>query len=351
MIDLRSDTVTLPTPAMRRAMAEAEVGDDVYGEDPTVNRLEALAADRMGKEGALFVPSGTMGNLVSVLTHVRRGQEVILGDQSHIFIHEAGGASALGGAVHHPVPTQNDGTLRLEDLAQAIRGTDVHYAQPGVVCLENTHNRRGGAVLTPDYVASVAQFARDHALPLHLDGARIFNAAVASGRPVTDWTRHATSVQFCLSKGLAAPAGSIIAADSGVIGRARRLRKMLGGGMRQVGILAAAGIVALTEMVDRLAEDHENARYLAGEIASIEGAALDPPHVQSNIVIFTIPRRVSVDAFVASAKEQGALVSGVGGQRVRAVTHYGITRADCARAASAIASALARTAPTTVPSR
>lgn len=340
MIDLRSDTVTQPTPAMRRAMASAEVGDDVYGEDPTVNRLESLAAERMGKEAALFVPSGTMGNLTSVLTHVRRGQEIILGDQSHIFIHEAGGASVLGGAVYHPVATQDDGTLALEDLAQAIRGADIHYAPPGLVCLENTHNRRGGAVLTADYVARVARFAEEHHLPLHLDGARIFNAGVATNRPVTDWTRHATSVQFCLSKGLAAPAGSIIAADRPFIDRARRQRKMLGGGMRQVGILAAAGIVALTEMVDRLAEDHANAAQLAADLASIDGVALDPPRVQTNIVIFTIARGVSVEAFVADAKEQGVLVSGVGGQRIRAVTHYGITEQDCTRAASVIASVL-----------
>ena len=344
MIDLRSDTVTLPTPAMRRAMADAEVGDDVYGEDPTVSRLEVLAAERMGKEAALFVPSGTMGNLISVLTHVRRGQEVILGDQSHIYIHEAGGASALGGAVYHPVPTQPDATLALDDLGQAIRSSDIHYAQPGVVCLENTHNRRGGAVLTPEYVARVALFARDRRLPLHLDGARIFNASVAMERPVTDWTRHVTSVQFCLSKGLGAPAGSIIAADRDFVGRARRYRKMLGGGMRQVGVLAAAGIVALTEMVERLSEDHVNAKTLASELAAFDGLRLDPPHVATNIVIFSIPDGVPVAAFVSAAKEQGVLVSGVGGQRIRAVTHHGISREQCSKAARALGAALTRAA-------
>jgi threonine aldolase len=340
MIDLRSDTVTQTTPTMRQAMAHAAVGDDVYGEDPTINRLEALAAERMGKEAALFVPSGTMGNLISVLTHVRRGQEVILGDQSHIFIHEAGGASALGGAVYHTVPTGDDATLAIEDLEQAIRGRDIHYAQPGVICLENTHNRRGGAILAPEYVGRVAALARQHELPLHLDGARIFNAAVATGRPVTDWTRHVSSVQFCLSKGLAAPVGSIIAADRTFVERARRQRKMLGGGMRQAGVLAAAGIIALTEMVDRLAEDHANAKLLAADLEGIDGVTLDPPHVQTNIVIFTIPKGVSVDAFVAAAKEQGVLVSGVGGRRIRAVTHYGISRDDCAKAARALAVAL-----------
>ncbi len=340
MIDLRSDTVTLPTPAMRRAMAEAEVGDDVYGEDPSVNRLEALAAERMGKEAALFVPSGTMGNLISVLTHVRRGQEVILGDQSHIFIHEAGGASALGGAVYHPVRTQPDATLALDDLAEAIRSSDVHYAQPGVICLENTHNRRGGAVLPPEYVARVGAFARDRQLPLHLDGARIFNASVATGRPVTDWTRHVTSVQFCLSKGLAAPAGSVIAADREFIARARRQRKMLGGGMRQAGVLAAAGIIAMTEMVDRLADDHLHANALGADLSRVEGLRLDPPKVETNIVIFTLPEGCSVGAFVEAAKERGVLVSGVGGQRIRAVTHHGVTREDCSKAAKVLAAAL-----------
>ena len=342
MIDLRSDTVTLPTPAMRRAMADAEVGDDVYGEDPTVNRLEALAAERMGQEAALFVPSGTMGNLISVLTHVRRGQEVILGDESHIFIHEVGGASALGGAVFHTVPTNPDATLSLEAIEGAIRPSsrDVHYAEAGVICLENTHNRRGGAVLPPDYVERVGAFARSRGLPLHLDGARIFNAAVAAGRPVTDWTRHVSSIQFCLSKGLAAPVGSMIASDRTFVDRARRQRKMLGGGMRQVGMLAAAGIIALTEMVDRLAEDHANAQQLATDLAAIPGIQLDPPRVQTNIVIFTVPEGTPVEPFVAAARREDVLISGVGGRRIRAVTHYGISAADCKRAAQGIAAAL-----------
>lgn len=342
MLDLRSDTVTLPTPEMRRAMAAADVGDDVYGEDPSVNALEALAAERMGKEAALFVPSGTMGNLISVLTHARRGQEVILGDESHIFIHEAGGASALGGAIFHTVKTQPDATLALDDLARAVRpaSQDVHYAEAAVVCLENTHNRRGGAVLPPEYVARAGAFARERGLPVHMDGARIFNASVALGRPVTDWTQHVSSVQFCLSKGLAAPAGSIIASGREFIARARRLRKMLGGGMRQAGILAAAGIVALTQMVDRLAEDHANARELAGDLAARPGITLDPPVVQTNIVIFRVPESVPVDAFVAAARAEGVLVSGVGGQRVRAVTHHGISAADCSRAAQALGRAV-----------
>jgi threonine aldolase len=342
MIDLRSDTVTHPTADMRRAMADAEVGDDVYGEDPTVKRLEALAADRTGKEAALFVPSGTMGNLISVLTHVARGHEVILGDESHIFIHEAGGASALGGCVFHPVPTAPDATLAIDDIERAIRPSsrDVHYAPAGVICIENTHNRRGGAVLAPEYVERLGRFARERGLPLHMDGARIFNAAVATGRPVTDWTRHVSSVQFCLSKGLAAPAGSMVAGEREFVARARRQRKMLGGGMRQVGVLAAAGILALTAMVDRLAEDHANARQLGNDLTAIAGLELDPPVVQTNIVIFTIPEGSSTDAFVDAARREGVLISGVGGRRIRAVTHDGITAADCARAAEALGRAL-----------
>ena len=342
MIDLRSDTVTLPTPSMRRAMAGAEVGDDVYCEDPTVARLEALAAERAGKEAALFVPSGTMGNLISVLTHARRGQEVILGDESHIYVNEAGGASALGGLVYHPVRTERDGTLPLPALEAAIRPAgDPHAAEPGVVCLENTHNRCGGVVLTPEYVASVARFAADRRLPLHLDGARIFNASVAARRPVTDWTRHATSVQFCVSKGLAAPAGSLIAADRDFVERARRLRKMLGGGMRQVGVLAAAAIVALTDMVDRLADDQENARALGAAIAGIPGIRLDPPVVETNIVIFELGAGLPVDGFLQAAKSAGVLLGPTGGRRIRAVTHYGITADDCRRASAAIAAAAA----------
>ncbi|HSL21625.1 MAG TPA: low-specificity L-threonine aldolase [Vicinamibacterales bacterium] len=342
MIDLRSDTVTLPTPAMRRAMADAEVGDDVYREDPTVIRLEALAAELMGKEAALFVPSGTMGNLISVLTHAGRGQEVILGDQSHIFIHEAGGASALGGAIFHTVPTSADATLPLDEIERAIRPSarDVHYAEAAVVCLENTHNRRGGAILAPAYVEAVGELARRRGLRVHLDGARIFNASVATGRAVTDWTRHVSSIQFCLSKGLAAPAGSMIAADRAFIDRARRQRKMLGGGMRQVGILAAAGIIALTEMVDRLAEDHATAQRLAADLAAIPGVDLDPPRVQTNIVIFTVPEGTNVDAFVESARREGVLLGAVGGRRVRAVTHLGISADDCGRAAKAVQAAL-----------
>ena len=333
-IDLRSDTVTVPTPAMRQAMAEAEVGDDVFGDDPTVNRLEALAAEIAGKEAAVFVTSGTMGNLASLLAHCGRGREVILGDESHIYYYENGSASALGGLVFHPVPTNPDGTLPLEALRAAIHlpAHDYHffhYAPPGVICLENTHNRCGGRVLTPEYFASVAALAAEHGLPVHLDGARLFNAAVATGRPITDWTRHVSSVQLCLSKGLSAPVGSIICGSSAFVHEARRMRKILGGGMRQAGVIAAPGIIALTRMVDRLAEDHWNARVLADGVAALADVVLDPPEVDTNIVIFRVPRAALAEAFAAALEQEGVLVSDFGRGRLRLVTHDGITEADC----------------------
>lgn len=336
-IDLRSDTVTRPTPAMRHAMSHAEVGDDVLGDDPTVKRLEALAAERVGKPAALFVPSGTMGNLAALLAHCERGQEVIVGDEAHIYWYEAGGASVLGGLAFHPVPTRADGTLALDDLAGAIRPSrgNPHFAPAGVVCLENTHNRMGGAVLTPEYSATVASFAAEHGLPLHLDGARIFNAAVAHRRPVTDWTAHATSVQFCLSKGLGAPIGSILAGPEAFIHRAWRWRKMLGGGMRQVGVIAAAGIVALETMVDRLAEDHANARRLAERLAAIDGLSI-LTRVETNIVVFEPPAAWDPAAFVRAAEQRGVMLTPFGGRRIRAMTHADVLPVDCEQAADII---------------
>lgn len=346
-IDLRSDTVTLPTPAMRKAMAEAEVGDDVYGEDPTVNRLEAVAAEMTGKDAAVFVPSGTMGNLASLLAHAGRGRGVILGDEAHIFHYECGSASALGGLVYQTVPTRPDGTLPPDLVESAIRppGANYHLVRTGVICLENTHNRCGGAILRPDYCAAIARLADQHGLPIHLDGARIFNAAVALGRPVTDWTRRVTSMQFCLSKGLSAPAGSLIVGDAGFVDRARHARKMLGGGMRQVGVLAAAGLVALRDMVDRLAEDHANAKVLAEGLASMPGISIDPAAVETNIVIFRLPDATHAAAFRDAAKREGVLVSVVGGGRLRAVTHYGITADDCRAALDAMRRALRAARP------
>jgi threonine aldolase len=341
-IDLRSDTVTRPTAEMRHAMAHAEVGDDVFGDDPTVKRLEALAAERVGKPAALFVPSGTMGNLAALLAHCERGREVIVGDQAHIYWYEAGGASALGGLIYHPVPTAADGTLALNDLASAIRPShgNPHFAPAGAVCLENTHNRMGGVVLTPEYSASVARFAAEHALPVHLDGARIFNAAVALGRPVTDWTAHATSVQFCLSKGLGAPIGSILAGPEDFIHQAWRIRKMLGGGMRQVGVVAAAGIVALETMVERLAEDHANARQMADGLAAIDGVSI-LARAETNIVIFEPPPAWDPAAFITAAEARGILLTSFGGRRIRAMTHADVSRDDCLGACEVIAQIIA----------
>jgi threonine aldolase len=333
-IDLRSDTVTLPTAAMRQAMAAAEVGDDVFGDDPTVNRLETLAAETTGKEAAVFVTSGTMGNLASLLAHCGRGRDVILGDESHIYHYENGGASALGGLVFRPVRTNADGTLPLDALRAAIHLPAhnyhyYHYTRPGVICLENTHNRCGGRILPPEYFAEVAAIAAEHGLPIHLDGARLFNAAVAAGRPVTDWTRHVSSVQLCLSKGLSAPVGSLICGSAAFVQEARRMRKILGGGMRQAGVIAAPGIIALTEMVGRLADDHRNARILAEGIAGLAGVVLDPPEVDTNIVVFRMPDVPSAEAYFEALEREGVLISNFGAGRLRVVTHDGITDADC----------------------
>ncbi len=328
MIDLRSDTVTLPSPAMRQAIAQAELGDDVMSEDPSVNRLEAFAAELLGKEAALLVASGTMGNLVSVLSHCRRGAEVIVGDQAHIYHYEAGGVSALGGCVLHPVPTGRFGELAVGDLERAIRpaASDIHAAPAGVVCLENTHNRCGGTVLSVPYLESVRALADRLSLPIHLDGSRIFNAAVAHGCAVKELVRQPDSVQFCLSKGLAAPVGSLVCGSAEFIAQARRYRKMLGGGMRQAGIIAAAGIVALTEMVDRLEEDHTNARILAQGLAELPDLQVDLETVQTNLVIFWIAdNTLDEGVFVARLADAGVRIGDLGQGRLRAVTHYGLT--------------------------
>jgi threonine aldolase len=347
VIDFRSDTVTRPTPAMASAMATADVGDDVFGDDPTVNELQRRAAALVGMEAAIFVPSGTMGNLASLLAHCARGAEVLVGDEAHIYHYEAGGASVLGGLVYHPVPTAADGSLDLGALERAIRpaSDNAHFAPAGVVCLENTHNRMGGTVVPVAHAQAVAGIAKARGLPVHLDGARIFNAAVAGGRPVTDWTSHTTSVQFCLSKGLSAPIGSIVAGPADFVRDVWRIRKMLGGGMRQVGVVAAAGLVALDTMIDRLADDHENAKTLASGLAAIDGIAIDPSRVQTNIVVFEPPERWDPLAFVTAAGSRGVLLTPFGGRRIRAMTHADVTREDCERAAELIAT-VARTAST-----
>jgi threonine aldolase len=341
IIDLRSDTVTLPTPAMRDAIFRAEVGDDVFEEDPTVIRLERMAAERMGKEAALMVSSGTMANLVCTLTHCGRGDEVILGDSSHIFLNEAGGMSALGGIHAHTVPNQPDGTMRFEEIEAAIRSNNVHFPRTRLICLENTHNRCYGAALTPEYCDSVAQLAKRRGLQLHIDGARIFNAAVALDIDVRDLARSAQSLSFCLSKGLSAPVGSLVCGSREFIAEARRNRKILGGGMRQAGIIAAAGIVALDQMVDRLKEDHTNARSLAEGIHQIEGLDIDLSTVQTNIIYFNLASdRITGDELLKRFDTGGVKTLQTGTGIFRMVTHYGIERDDIDAALSVMRKAV-----------
>jgi len=329
MIDLRSDTVTLPTDNMRRAMGEAVLGDDVFGEDPTVNRLQAMAAERMGKEAGLFVASGTMANLVSTLAHCGRGDEAILGDRAHMFLFEAGNSASLGGVHHYTVPNQPDGTLLLPDIEAAIRPDNVHHPRTRLICLENTHNRCGGRALTPQYTDAVGALAHRHGIRVHLDGARIFNAAVALDVEPHELTRSVDAVGFCLSKGLSAPVGSVLCGDAPFISEALRWRKAVGGAMRQCGVLAAAGIVALEEMVDRLAEDHENARRLAEGIAQVPGISLDPDTVQTDIVIFGVESdQISAKDLVEKLLQRDIHMMAIGPKKVRAVTHYGIQAAD-----------------------
>lgn len=326
IIDLRSDTVTLPPPAMRKAIVEAELGDDVFGGDPTVNRLQAMAAKVMGKEAALLTTSGTQSNLTAMLSHCRRGDEVIVGDEAHILHFEAGGAFALGGLGLRPVRNDDQGRLNLEDVRSAIRGRDVHFPPTGLICLENTHNRCGGTVLGEDDLAAVRRLADEYNLPVHLDGARLFNAAVVLGVPAARLAQYADSVAFSLCKGLACPVGSVLCGSREFITRARRFRKMLGGGMRQAGIIAAAGVYALENMVDRLAEDHDNARLLAEGLSSIPGISLAPPP-QSNLVFFRADGWGQWE-MMGQLGAQGILCLDEGGGRTRMVTHYGIERRD-----------------------
>ncbi|MGC9397880.1 MAG: low-specificity L-threonine aldolase [Anaerolineae bacterium] len=339
-IDLRSDTVTQPTPAMREAIARAEVGDDVYGEDPTVNRLEALAAERLGKEAALLVTSGTQGNLTALLTHCQRGDEVILGDKSHTFLYEQGGMAALGGIVPHTLPNQPDGTLRPADIEGAIRPDNPHFPRTRLICLENTHNLCNGSPLTPAYTAQVTELARTHGLRVHVDGARLFNAATALQVDPAELVRDVDSVTFCLSKGLCAPVGSVLCGDRAFITEARRARKVLGGGMRQAGFIAAAGIVALEQIAPRLAEDHARARRLAEGLASIEGIEVNP--TPTNIVYFRLTDEVPLRApeVQARLKTHGVLILARSDRHFRAVTHYWIDDEAVDRAVAAVRAVL-----------
>jgi threonine aldolase len=345
-IDLRSDTVTLPPAGMLETIPRAALGDDVYGEDPTVARLERMAAERLGKEDALLVASGTMGNLLAFLAHCTRGRKILLGDQSDAWLWEAAGASALGGLVYHPVPTRPSGELAIEDLEAALLvPEDPQCAEPGIVCLENTHCMSGGRVLPLSYLNEVRRFAAGIGVPVHLDGARIFNAAVALGVDVRRIAEPADSVMFCLSKGLAAPVGSILAGSRDFIARAHRLRKMLGGGMRQAGVLAAAGIYALERMVDRLAEDHLLARRLHQGLAGIEGLRVDPRPPETNIVFWTLADPgLDPASFIAALAERDVAVGELGRGRIRAVIHFGITGEDVDAAVEAVRQVLAREA-------
>lgn len=323
MIDLRSDTVTLPSPAMRQAMANAELGDDVFGEDPTVNKLEAMAAERLGKEAAVFVSSGTQGNLLGVLSHCQRGDEYLVGRAGHIFRAEAGGTAVLGSAFPFPIDNEPDGTLNLETIEASIKPDDPHYPQTKLLCLENTHT---GKVLPLDYLAEANALARKHKIGLHLDGARVFNAAIKQAVDIKEITRHFDTVSFCLSKGLSAPVGSVLVGPADHIQRARRLRKLVGGAMRQAGVLAAAGIVALTDMVERLSDDHDNARKLAEGLANIPGYSLDLDTVHTNMIYFTLAEPL-VGNFKPAMAEHGVNIGG-GPYPIRAVTHYGIEASD-----------------------
>jgi threonine aldolase len=326
-IDFRSDTVTWPTPAMRQAMAEADVGDDVYGEDPTVNELEARAAAKLGKEAALFVASGTMGNLVAILSHAGRGDEAILGEDAHTYMWEAGGMASLGGVVPHPLPTDANGRMALPDVVAAIRPDNPHLPHSRLILTENTYGDKNGYPLPIAYFADLAQVAEEHGLALHMDGARFFNAVTALGCEPAALAAPVDSVTFCLSKGLCAPVGSLLCGSADFIHRARRVRKSLGGGMRQAGVLAAAGLIALEEMAERLDEDHAHARRLAAGLAQIPGVELDLDQIKTNIVFFRLSRDAPLTAPQIAQKledEANIWIGANGARDFRAVTHYWI---------------------------
>lgn len=331
VVDLRSDTVTKPTPEMRRAMAEAEVGDDVFGEDPTVNRLEAVAAQRLGKEAGLFVLSGTMGNQVSLMAHTQRGDEIILDEGSHIFNYEVAGLAVLSGLQARTLRGRH-GILDPEEVRQAIRPPNIHHPKDALICVENTHNRGGGTIYPIGTLREIRRIATDNSLAVHMDGARMFNASVATGTPERALAAQADSVTFCLSKGLGAPVGSVVVGTRAFIDRARRARKMFGGGTRQAGILAAAGLIALETMVDRLREDHENARVLAEGLAVLPGVTIELQRVQTNIIIFSL-RRKDLDApgLILKLAEQGIKAFSFSQESIRMVTHKDVDRAGILR--------------------
>ncbi len=339
-IDLRSDTVTKPTEEMRAAMAEADVGDDVMGEDPTVNRLEQMAAEMLGKETALLTSSGTMSNLIAALSHCRRGDEVIMGSEGHMFWNEVGGAATLAGVQVRTVPNDAQGRIDPGDVEAAIRPLgNLHFPRSSLLCIENTHNRCNGGILTPADTRNVCDVAHASRLAVHLDGARIFNAAVALEVPAKDLVADVDDVSFCLSKGLSAPVGSLLCGGQEFVEQARKWRKMLGGGMRQAGVIAAAGIVALETMVDRLAEDHSNASRLASGLSRIPGIRLEPAIFHTNIVFLELEAELgSVHEFISHLGQHGLKVSYPGGRRIRLVTHRHIIPDDVDQAVEIVAS-------------
>lgn len=329
IIDLRSDTVTLPSNEMRHAITNAELGDDVFQEDPTVNKLETTAAEIMGKEAGLLVPSGTMGNLTSLLAHCERGTELILGDKSHTFMYEGGGISAFGGIHSRQLKNNDDGTIDLPAINSAVRVENDHFPRTSAISLENTHNMCFGSPLSVEYISSVSEIARENGLKLHIDGARIFNAAIALTVDVKELVKDADSVTFCLSKGLAAPVGSVVCGSKEFIYKVRRNRKALGGGMRQAGILAAAGLFAIETMLDQIKEDHNNAQRLAEGITQIEGISVDTKKVRTNIVYFElISKKFNDKLLLQKMAEKGVLFFDTAPNRFRLVTHYGVSWED-----------------------
>lgn len=336
VIDLRSDTVTVPTEEMREAMMRAEVGDDVYREDPTVRELEELAASIFAKEAALFVVSGTMANQVAIMTYTQPGDEVIVGRHSHVYNYEVGAMAALSGVQAMPIDDEN-GTFNLEELEDAIRGENIHFPRTALIALENTHNRAGGTALSKEYIDEVADIADKYGIPVYLDGARIFNACIALGVKPSKMVERVDALMFCLSKGLSAPIGSVIVGRKNFIERARKMRKRVGGGMRQAGVIAACGIVALTKMIDRLREDHENAELLARELSDVKGIIVEPVPVRTNMVYFMLLPG-SLDAYELGRRlaEKGVKVSIVSKRRIRLVTHKDVSREDVITAARLI---------------
>lgn len=337
IIDLRSDTVTLPTIEMKQAIMRAKLGDDVFKEDPTVNKLEELAAKKTGKQAALLVTSGTQANLISLMANTNHGEQVILEAQSHIYWYEVGGISSIAGLFPKTVKSQN-GAPNPDKIQAAIVPKDIHFPKPSLICLENTHNRHGGTVIKPQQIQAISNIARNNKLGLYMDGARIFNAAVALGVDVKKITQHVDNLMFCLSKGLSCPVGSLIAGSKDFIVKARKIRKVLGGGMRQAGIIAAPGIIALETMIDRLKDDHDNANHLANQLSTIPGISINQKRVQTNIVMFDIANLgLPEDTFIKDLEKENILALSLGKNQIRMVTHRGIEKEHIDRTINAIA--------------